>query len=787
MKFKVSLWEKNGHTKIVTCVAWNSAEEIYSIGEDHVLLCWHLDGSSAQTTKIAEFPEDFYPTDMQWHPRAIQNTGTSIKKQSHDVVLITTADGKFYLVNKSGRIEKTVDGHKGAILRCRWSYDGSALLTAGEDGVIKVWSRSGMLRSTVVRSTHAILSAVWSPDSLNILYSQGSQLALQPLNFSSKSKKWYAHEGLILTVSWNRNNNFIISGGEDCRYKVWDGNGNLLFTSAAAEYPITCVEWSPNGNYFAVGSYNTIKLCDKTGWSHSLEKVNTGSIYSIGWSNDSTQVAMGCGNAAVLMAHVIDRRLEWENYEATLIKRKTIQVREIGNNSGVVEMLEISDRVVHMELAFNYLVVVTTNQCHIYSSTNWNTPVIFDLKNSTISAVILAEKHFLLIEWNVMTLYSYQGRLLSVPKWKGMTPDEALYPPCIALCSDTLVLLFFFIIINLLGISVLHILELSSNKPVNETHPHLHTCNVNEIAINRIGGAHDRQLAFIDVTRDLFLITIRSSGFGRICKIAAMAQSISWAIDANVLAAMLDATLSIWLCPNCVHYSDRKIIRRTRIDKENNEFGKQPSIVNVKNGIVTVRRGDGALIAVSFYTFFTTLHHHVMNNKWQDALSLCRITQNDILWTCMAVMATENKQLSAAEEAYAAIERYDKVDYIQYIDKISNKTEKLAEMSLLAGDLLAAEGILLQHGFIDQAIRINIQMYNWSRALELAVRHKKQVDQVLEAREMYLKLLDKKETNPSYISLIKTTRCKSSSNIITEMEVEADDDDNNNNKSDDED
>lgn len=174
--------------------------------------------------------------------------------------------------------------------------------------------------------------------------------------------------------------------------------------------------------------------------------------------------------------------------------------------------------------------------------------------------------------------------------------------------------------------------------------------------------------------------------------------------------------------------------------------------------MVTIRRSDGAVIAVSFYTFFTTLHHHVMNNKWQDGLSLCRITQNDILWTCMAVMATENKQLSAAEEAYAAIERYDKVDYIQQIQKISNKTDKLSEMSLLSGDLLAAEGILLQHGFIAEAIRINIQMYNWNRALELAVRHKKQVDQVLEAREIYLKLLDKKETNPSYISLIKSKR-----------------------------
>lgn len=47
-----------------------------------------------------------------------------------------------------------------------------------------------------------------------------------------------------------------------------------------------------------------------------------------------------------------------------------------------------------------------------------------------------------------------------------------------------------------------------------------------------------------------------------------MAQNIVWATDANVLAAMLTTNLSVWLCPNCVHYSDRKVIRRTRIDKE---------------------------------------------------------------------------------------------------------------------------------------------------------------------------------------------------------------------------
>jgi len=33
------------------------------------------------------------------------------------------------LVNKSGRIEKSIDAHKGAITVGRWSTDGSALLT----------------------------------------------------------------------------------------------------------------------------------------------------------------------------------------------------------------------------------------------------------------------------------------------------------------------------------------------------------------------------------------------------------------------------------------------------------------------------------------------------------------------------------------------------------------------------------------------------------------------------------------------------------------------------------
>ncbi len=51
-----------------------------------------------------------------------------------------------------GRIEKNVDkAHKGAATTIRWNYDGSSLITAGEDGFLKIWSKNGIIRSTLLQ------------------------------------------------------------------------------------------------------------------------------------------------------------------------------------------------------------------------------------------------------------------------------------------------------------------------------------------------------------------------------------------------------------------------------------------------------------------------------------------------------------------------------------------------------------------------------------------------------------------------------------------------------------
>ena len=67
-------------------------------------------------------------------------------------------------------------------------------------------------------------------------------------------------------------------------------------------------------------------------WSYTLEKPNTGSIFNISWSSDGTQLAGACGNGQVIFAHVIERRLEWKNFEVTVTDQKSILVRDVTND-----------------------------------------------------------------------------------------------------------------------------------------------------------------------------------------------------------------------------------------------------------------------------------------------------------------------------------------------------------------------------------------------------------------------------------------------------------------------
>ncbi|XP_026225134.1 intraflagellar transport protein 80 homolog [Anabas testudineus] len=736
MRLKTSLLKEPKHKELVSCVGWTTADELYSCSEDHQILKWNL--LSSETSLVVRLPEDIYPIDLHWFPKTIGG-----KKQTQaEIFVLTSTDGKFHLVSKTGRIEKSVEAHKGAVLAGRWNYDGTALITAGEDGQIKIWSKSGMLRSTLANQGSPVYSVAWGPDSDRILYTSRRQLVIKPLQPSTKVTQWKAHDGVVLKVDWNSVNDLILSGGEDCKYKVWDSFGRLLYSSSFHDYPITSLSWAPDGEVFAMGSFNTLRLCDKTGWSYALEKPNTGSVFSLAWSADGTQLSGACGNGHVIFAHVVEQHWEWKNFVITLTKRRTMQVRNVMNDA--VDVLEFRDRVIKASLAYSHLVVATSLQCYVYNSRNWNTPLIFDLKEGTVSLILQTEKHFLLVDGAGLYTFSYEGRLISSPKFPGMRAD-ILNAQVVSLSNDTIA------IRDKSDEKVILLFDALTGKAHGDGKPLTHKLEVVEIALDQCGPSTERKIALIDKNRDLYLTSVRNLGREpKICKIGSMVHSLAWNDAANILCGIQDNQLTVWYYPSVV-FTDKELLPKTLYIKDGSEFSRSPHILSFIGTKVTLRQGDGSLVYSSIPPYPGLLHEYSTSARWEDALRLCRFAKDQSLWACLAGMSMANRELSTAEMAYAAIGELPRVQYINFIKEQPSKESSFAHMLMFSGQVQEAEATLVQAGLIYQAIQINIDLFNWERALELAVKHKTHVDTVLAYREKFLQKFERKETNKRFL------------------------------------
>ncbi|XP_025144829.2 intraflagellar transport protein 80 homolog isoform X2 [Bubalus bubalis] len=676
MRLKISLSKEPKHQELVSCVGWTTAEELYSCSDDHQIVKWNL--LTGETSQIVKLPDDIYPIDLHWFPKSL-----GIKKQTQaEIFVLTSSDGKFHLISKLGRVEKSVEAHSGAVLAGRWNYEGTALVTVGEDGQIKIWSKTGMLRSTLAHQGTPVYSVAWGPDSEKVLYTAGKQLIIKPLQPNAKILQWKAHDGIILKVDWNSVNDLILSAGEDCKYKVWDSYGRPLYSSQPHEHPITSVAWAPDGELFAVGSFHTLRLCDKTG------------------------------------------------------------VRNVLNDA--VDLLEFRDRVIKASLNYAHLVVSTSLQCYVFSTKNWNTPLIFDLKEGTVSLILQAERHFLLVDGGGIYLYSYEGRFLSSPKFPGMRTD-ILNAQTVSLSNDTIA------IKDKADEKIIFLFEASTGKPMGDGKFLSHKNEVLEIALDQKGLTNDRKIAFIDKNRDLYITSVKRFGKEeQIIKLGTMVHTLAWSDTCNILCGLQDTRFTVWYYPNTV-YVDRDILPKTLYERDASEFSKNPHIVSFVGNQVTIRRADGSLVHISISPYPAILHEYVSSSKWEDAVRLCRFVKEQTMWACLAAMAVANQDMTTAEIAYAAIGEIDKVQYINSIKNLPSKESKMAHILMFSGNIQEAEIVLLQAGLVYQAIQININLYNWERALELAVKYKTHVDTVLAYRQKFLETFGKQETNKRYL------------------------------------
>lgn len=720
MRLKTKQAATSPHTELCSAAGFNVWGECFTASDDQTIQKWNLSGEPEG--KVCQL--DAYFTDLHWYPLSSKKTQAG----GTDVFAVACTDGTFKVLTRTGRLERNVDAHRGACISLKWSYDGTTLATGGEDGQVKIWSRNGMLRDTLVTSDSPVYCVVWGGDSEQLLYTTGSNIVIRSIQSSAKQQTtWKAHEGVVLKADWSPINHMVVSGGEDCRYKVWDSFGRLLFQSSPLDYPVTSVAWCPNGDMFAAGSFDSLMLCDRMGWSYSKSHLKTGSIMNLTWTADGTQVAGAGGSGSVCFGQVVDIGLEDGRVRVNLEDDHRIVVQDI--LSETVDELDFRDKVVKISLGFDHLIVATSTQCHIYSTSNWNTPHIFDLKD-TVTLILQCERLFLVMDNSMgIQIFTYEGRQVCNPKFQGLR-TELLNRQMVALSNDTLAVLDQ----GAGGVpgATVRFFDTAQGRAIGDAFTH--TLEIKEIGLSQVGPNNERQLAFIDRNRDLYVVPVMKRS---VAKLGAMVDGAVWHDTTGMLAAMVDQKLCVWYYPNEV-YVDKELLAKTKWTKTDVEFGKAANIVLFSGSKCLIRRSDGVLATVATSPYPVMLYDLVKRGQWDKATRLCRFIKDPTIWATMAAMAMAAKELNTAEVAFAAIEEVDKLHFVIKVKQIPTEEGRNAELALYRRRADEAESILIQAGLIYRAIKLNIKLFNWERALDLAQQYKQHTETVLWYRQRFL-------------------------------------------------
>jgi intraflagellar transport protein 80 len=648
-------------TDIVTAVVWTPDGQLITCSDDKDIIQWTADGE--KPTKITSL-NNLFVTCIAWFPAT--GGGGSGKQLIPDTFAIACTDGTYRFLSRSGREEKKVSAHEGAIILLRWSHDGAALLTAGEDGDVKLWSKSGNLRSTVMSLGHSVYCAGWGPSDDQVIVGHAKSLIIKNINSSKKDLSWNAHDGIITCLDWNVSNGNIVSGSEDCTYKVWDSYGRQLYSSRPMEHVITSIAWSPNGESFAVGSYNLIRLCDRVGWTHCRERMKSGSIFSIQWTSDGTQFAAAGGNGNIVFSQIIDRKFEWKNYEVTLTGSRKIRVQDVSHE--IIEDIELSkDRIVEIGLGYEQLIVTTTSQCYIYSFSNLNTPIIIDIKAPSMF-IHLCRRHFLLCDRiSGLQVISYEGRVLSSPKYPNLRP-EFLTKDMISLSSDTLV------VIDCVDQKSVYMFDSTSGRIIGKFTNHLTNSLVefSSICLNQLNyGVQERIAVFSDKNHDLFVAQLYASGGGvnsnkegmlniPIYKLHSHVESFAFNDETNALIGLADGRMIFWYHPE-IAFIDRDLLTSVTSSLDASEYGRNAQILAFTANRVTIRKIDGSIVYIGSSIDIPLLDELTRQGKWEESRRLCRLQNSDFLWASLASMALYKKDLETAEIALAELAEVPKV------------------------------------------------------------------------------------------------------------------------------
>ncbi|BAY09356.1 nSTAND1 domain-containing NTPase [Calothrix sp. NIES-2098] len=223
------------------------------------------------------------------------------------IIVSASDDGTIKLWHTDGKLINTIIDNQSRFIDIDFSHNGK-FIAASIDKIIKLYTIDGKLIKIFAGHNDIVNSVDFSPDDKTLVSASRDKTIILWRSDGSLIKSWNAHNGWVNTVSFSPDGQIIASGGEDNLVKLWQANGKLLQTMSGHKERVTCVKFSPDGKFIATASGDkTIKLWNIQGKLLQTIEGNTNQINSISFSPDGKLLAAGDADAILKIWSVQDK------------------------------------------------------------------------------------------------------------------------------------------------------------------------------------------------------------------------------------------------------------------------------------------------------------------------------------------------------------------------------------------------------------------------------------------------------------------------------------------------
>jgi WD40 repeat protein len=263
-----------GHTGIVACITFLSANQIASSGSDRNVMMWNLNSAWALERRLGTGDGASPIVDRVMAVRFSRDgqrlaTGSGEPSRSGEIKIWQIADGKLlsdlknihsdsvlcldfspndqYLASgaadkfarvievATGKIVKAFEGHTHHVLGVSWKRDGRSLATAGADNVVKVWDfTTGERRKNIEGFNKEVASINFIGVTDQALTTSGdSQVRIVREN-GDNVRTFTGAADYMYSGSATPDGKIVVAGGQDSVLRVWNGaDGNLMVSFPA--------------------------------------------------------------------------------------------------------------------------------------------------------------------------------------------------------------------------------------------------------------------------------------------------------------------------------------------------------------------------------------------------------------------------------------------------------------------------------------------------------------------------------------------------------------------------